>query len=223
MAGETFAKRYPATGYINDDAAKPVDDVSLNNIETALVRLLGEDPLVDEVPVWDSGLGRFKFIKLTATQIAAGAAILGSQLAAGQLGPPGAQIAHDEVATNQTATATTAATATSIIAGSAVAYDGSPIILEFFCPRVFHTVASTAVLFELYDSATGLGQISAGRSVSTADGDFVYGFRKLTPSVATHTYNIRMWVGAAGTGTAAAGGGGAAGTLVPMFLRITKA
>jgi hypothetical protein len=223
MAGETYARRW-ATWHDLPTADTPADAQYYQKAEDALVRLLGEDPLVDEVPVWDSGLGRFKFIKLTATQLASGAAILGSQLASGLTGPPGSQIAHDEVATNQTFTVTTAATATQIIAGSTVAYNGTDsILIEFFCPKVWHSVASTGIFFELYDSATGLGLIASGRSVSTTDGDMVYGARKLTPSNSSHTYNIRAWVAAAGTGTAAAGGGGAAGTLVPMFLRITKA
>lgn len=222
MAGETYARRW-ATWHDESVATDtPADAQFYQKAEDALVRLIGEDPLVDEVPVWDSGLGRFKFIKLTTTQIDPAAAIKGSQLATGQTGPPASRIAHDEVASNQTSTTTTAATATQIIAGSAIAYDGSVILIEFFCPEVYHSVASTAVFFELYDAASGLGLIAAARSISTANGDMVYGFRRLTPSVATHTYNIRMWVAAAGTATAVAGGGGAAGTAVPMFLRITK-
>jgi hypothetical protein len=82
MAGETYAKRYGG-GFVDlPTQTTPIDSQFLNAVETALVRVLGEDPAVDEVPIWDAGLSRFKFQKLSNAQIDAAAAIDKSKLAA---------------------------------------------------------------------------------------------------------------------------------------------
>jgi hypothetical protein len=80
LAGEAYAKRY-AAGFTDSDNTKPVDAQFLNAVETALLRLLGADPIDQGVQTWDAGLARMKSIKLTATQIDAAAGILKSQLA----------------------------------------------------------------------------------------------------------------------------------------------
>jgi hypothetical protein len=83
MAGEAYAKFYGGGGFVDSPStATPVTAAFINAVETALVRLLGADPLADGVPVWDAGLGRFKFIKLTNAQVDAAAAIDKSKLAA---------------------------------------------------------------------------------------------------------------------------------------------
>lgn len=226
MAGEVFVRRW-ATWHDDPVQDTPADAQFYQKAEDALVRLLGNaDPLDKGVEVWDAALGKFKTIKLTTANLDPAAGILGTQIASGQSGSPGNQVLYDEFATNKTTTATTAATSTIIVASNGDVgfnFDGTAVIIEFFCPKVYHSVANTAVFFELIDSASGLGLIAAGRSASTTDGDSVYGVRKLTPSAGSHNFKIGAWVAAAGTGTAAAAGGGAFGTLVPGFLRITKA
>lgn len=80
MAGETYSKRY-AGGFVDGaGGGTPVDSTFLNAVETALLRLLGEDPAADEVGVWVPASGRFVFQKVTNAQIDAAAAIDKSKL-----------------------------------------------------------------------------------------------------------------------------------------------
>lgn len=85
MAGETYAKRYGG-GFSDSGQATPADSQFLNAVETALIRLLGEDPATDEVPIWDPAISRFKFQKIQNIQIHSAAAIDKSKLnLAGQI------------------------------------------------------------------------------------------------------------------------------------------
>lgn len=75
MAGETYAQRY-AGGFKNrPDVSTPADAAFLNAVESALLRLLGEDPAADEVGVWVPGSDRFEFKKITNANVDAAAAI----------------------------------------------------------------------------------------------------------------------------------------------------
>lgn len=134
-----------------------------------------------------------------------------------------AQVDYVEVTSNQTTTATTAATATAIVTGSAVTYDGAtPIWVEFYAGQAYHSVANGIVVADLWDGSTDLGIIALGVSPVVGNGPTLNGRRKLTPSAASHTYSIRAWVTAAGTGNFLAAAGGA-GAMMPMYLRISKA
>ncbi len=81
MAGEAYTKRYPS-GFNDSGPAgqTPADSQFLNAVETALLRLLGADPVNDGPMVWNAGLGRFVSAKLTNVQIDAAAAIAYSKL-----------------------------------------------------------------------------------------------------------------------------------------------
>ncbi len=81
MAGETYTKRYGAGFVDKPTLTTPIDAAFLNAVETALLRLLGEDPAQDEVPVWTPGSNRFVFQKLTNTHVAVAAGIAYSKLA----------------------------------------------------------------------------------------------------------------------------------------------
>ena len=81
MAGETYVKRY-AGGFVDGSGGgTAVDSQFLNAVETALLRLLGEDPAANEVPVWSTGSARFIFQKITNDSIDAAAAIDKTKLA----------------------------------------------------------------------------------------------------------------------------------------------
>lgn len=71
-----YVKRYPG-GFLDlPNQTTPVDSAFLNAVETALLHLLGEAPLADEVGVWSAaGGGALVYQKITNAQIAAGAAI----------------------------------------------------------------------------------------------------------------------------------------------------
>lgn len=78
-----YVKRYPG-GFLDlPTQTTPVDSAFLNAVEAALLHLLGEAPAADEVGVWSAaGGGALVYQKITNAQIAAGAAIDKSKLAA---------------------------------------------------------------------------------------------------------------------------------------------
>lgn len=133
-------------------------------------------------------------------------------------GGGGAPTLYDYVerTTNLVVTATSAATAQAFISGNAVSYDGSTRI------RIEAFVASSDITgnqflqLELYDGSTDLGILTSYGSASNS-GMQIYGCRFLTPSNASHTYNIKTWK-TGGTANLYA-----AGTYLPAFLSITEA
>lgn len=78
-----YAKRYPG-GFLDlPSQTTAVDSAFLNAVESALLQILGVAPAVDTVGVWAGGAnGAMVYQKITNAQIAAGAAIDKSKLAA---------------------------------------------------------------------------------------------------------------------------------------------
>jgi hypothetical protein len=156
----------------------------------------------------------------TATRLAIGAIDQVLTVATGSVPswdyPPGYQWDYKQITSNATTTATTAATATTIVAGNAVTYDGTPVLVEFSCPESIR--GTTHITYVLYDGATQLGNF--GKHDGGALGMPTKLETQTTPSAGSHTYTVKAFVDA-GTGTASAGNG-AAGNLVPCFVRVTK-
>jgi hypothetical protein len=107
-----------------------------------------------------------------------------------------------------TVTATTVATAVQIVTLGAITYENVPHMLEFYSPYVNPPAAQA--FFILRDSTTVLGTIA--RTSATGD-DYPLGTIRypITPTAASHTYNIAAWLSGAGTLTVNAGSGGTAG------------
>lgn len=76
-----YAQRW-AGGFTDGNNAKPVDAQFLNAVETALLGLLGANPVDGQLEVYDNALGRFKPTLITNAHIDAAAAIAKSKLAA---------------------------------------------------------------------------------------------------------------------------------------------
>lgn len=119
-------------------------------------------------------------------------------------------------------TATTVGTANQIVSSGAITYEAVPHYIEFFSPYVNFAAVST--FFILRDSTTVIGTI--GRSDSSVGTDYpVFLVARVTPTAASHTYNIAAWQSSAGTTTVNAGTGGAAGdttTDLAGFIRIRR-
>jgi hypothetical protein len=137
------------------------------------------------------------------------------------------ELDYVQVTSDTNITATTEATANTIVTGSAVAYDGSTIvIIEFWCNHAGPTATggTNDVRFWLYDGSSSIGFIAYYQQ-DQASGQRQYapiiGRRRITPSNATHTYSVRASVSAA-TGLVAAGAGGS-GNVAPAYIRITRA
>lgn len=136
----------------------------------------------------------------------------------------GKQLDYVEKTTNSSITATTEGTADTIVTGASVAYDGATeILVEFqaYSARPDSGAAGRNLDIILTDGGTSLGIIAELTTPAAAAMQFpLRAARKLTPSAASHTYDIRAFVNV-GTGIVYSGAGGA-GAGMPMFMRITR-
>lgn len=117
-------------------------------------------------------------------------------------------------------THTTVGTADQIVSAGAITYENVPHRIEFFCPNYAAPAVATFVI--LRDGTTVEGTL--GR-IPPSTGGFVSLSYPITPTAASHTYNIAAWLAGAGTGTMNAGTGGTAGdatTYLNGYLRITR-
>jgi hypothetical protein len=145
----------------------------------------------------------------------------------GPTGPTGdgTELAYVEFTSSLSVTATVEASAQSVVSAGAVSFDGSTRVkIEFYSPDVLAgSAAGSYTILNLWDGSTDLGRIGAvGHSLLVFAAEVaIKAERFLTPSNASHTYSVRAWR-VASDGTVGAGAGGAA-TLMPGFIRITKA
>lgn len=120
------------------------------------------------------------------------------------------------------ATATTVGTANQIVTAGAITFEAVPHRIEFQLPRIDVGTASVNVIIR--DGSTVLGtlaNIPANATVAPAPFAAFY----VTPTAASHTYNVAAWVASASTTTFRAGTGGVAGdstTRIGGFIRITR-
>ena len=118
-------------------------------------------------------------------------------------------------------TGTTVGTANQIVSLGAVTYEAVPTLLEFFCPRYIAAAGTSNVIIR--DSTTVLGTLA---TIPTAEGGATLMLKYvLTPTAASHTYNVAGWSPTAASGTAKAGTGGATGdstTYLPIMMRATR-
>ena len=120
-------------------------------------------------------------------------------------------------------TATTEGTANQIVSSGAISYEAVPHMIEFHAPnaRPDNAAANRSINFVLEDSTTVIATI--GRILTPAASNNtvpVFCGYRITPTAASHTYNVRAWVNA-GTGNV---GAGASGTTTdgPGYIRIWK-
>jgi hypothetical protein len=182
--------------------------------------------------------GSLAALALTNAMVSASAAIAVSKLAAGLAGqviggttpayayPAGYEIAYDQITSGVNVASTTEGTPTAIIAGTSKTYEAVTYNAEFFSPQVTDSsAASGTVTILLIADGASIGRIAVSDSV-TATTQIIQaltGRFRFTPTAAAHTYGISAFASSA-TGTPAVGAGaGGINTLVPAFLRITKA
>ncbi len=131
-----------------------------------------------------------------------------------------AEIAYQEFTADVSITATAVGSANQIVSAGAATYEAAPILIEFWAAR--YTAPATTTQFVLRDGTTVLGTFT--QTVSNQNQMPIYFARRLTPTAASHTYNVAAWNSAAGTGTVKAGSGGTAGdasTFLPGYIRVT--
>ena len=149
-----------------------------------------------------------------ATQNASAVAITGGTITGIALA--GAELAYGEITAAVTVTATTSATANTVVSSGADTYDGTPVYVEFYAEDTRKGTSNISII--LYDGATQLGVL--GTSQAGLQGP-VFAKRKITPSVGSHTYQVKAYVDG-GSGSVQAGSG-ASGANMPAFCRVVKA
>ncbi len=158
--------------------------------------------------------------------VAAAAAIKGSQLATGLNGPPGAELAYAEVAASVTVTGASEATATTIVTAPAFTFDGVVAAwIEFYTPTIEPaSVAGGIIDVLLFEDGVSIGRLAYVRNPAAANMLVPVGSvkRKRTPASGARTYSVRA-AQTGGNGTVHAGPGGAGPANAPGFIRVTKA
>lgn len=129
----------------------------------------------------------------------------------------GGEIAYVQRTSDIGVPATTAATATDLgLTSGAIVYDGTPILIEFFGPRIDR--GTNTITIVLYDGATQLGNMGVADGAPSTFGPFR---RRLTPTPGSHTYLPKAYVN--GGNGAIRAGDGSANNWMPAFFRILKA
>lgn len=136
--------------------------------------------------------------------------------------PPGYEIGYVERTTNVTISATSEATPTDCgLSLGAITYDGTKVLLEFFCADM--TLPTGAIIL-LFDGSTMLCRWGDMRPSSGSSSESpAHLVMRFTPSAGSHTYNIQAIRAGGSNATLSAGtGSGGSGTYAPAFLRATK-
>lgn len=128
-----------------------------------------------------------------------------------------------EFTSDVTVTATTEGTANSVVSAGAITYENVPHLITFCAPgaRPDNGAAGRILHIILYDSTTAIGELCGLTTPAAANMNVcVTAQHKLTPTAASHTYNVKAWT-SAGTALIQAGAGGS-GTKLPGFIRIER-
>lgn len=158
---------------------------------------------------------------------AAGEVPVASSSSAGAWGfPPGYELNYTQITSNANVTDTSEATATALISPGAITFDGSAVMVEFFCAAVVNDSAAAGdfVTVTLFESTTQITRLAQAKTIVTAAAHVapIYARYRFTPTAAAHTYKLCAFAtSATGTPTLTAGSGGTNG-FPPAFIRFTK-
>jgi hypothetical protein len=197
----------PAAGQIVDPAwGTLVADAVVMRFSTAAQRTSQlTAPVTGQLTALDTAPGVVDYWTGSAWALAAG----------------GAELAVAQITANVVITNLSAAGSQLVVAAPALVYDGRPVLIEFFSPNVLTpSVASGAIHLLVADGGTQVAEIALVAAVSQISTP-VHARLRITPTAASHTYQVFAWV-SAGTGQVNAGTG-TAGSMAPAVLRITRA
>lgn len=140
--------------------------------------------------------------------------------------PPGFEINYTAITSNANVTDTSEATATALISPGAITFDGTAVLVHFFCPAILtDTAAATdTVTVTLFEGSTQITRLGVAKTEVVAAPNLTAAsyFYRFTPTAASHTYKVCAFANSAtGTPTLTAGNGGTNG-YSPAFVRFTK-
>jgi len=132
---------------------------------------------------------------------------------------PGAQLDYAQITASVLwGTATTEGTAIVVVNGASLTYDGTKVLLEFFCPgTVFGSSNAGQVFFHKDGNPLGQTDIISNNQPSTS----LYVAQYDTPTAGIHQYGVKTF-GAPSTAGVLAGAGGP-GNKLPAWIRVSRA
>lgn len=129
---------------------------------------------------------------------------------------PGKEIGYAQITADQTISDTTSP-GDPVVSLGAITFDGTPVMIEFFCVVDTGATDNSEVFFELFDDTTNLIRIANVMTrVAESQRFTVFAKYRLTPTAASHTYNIKA-VRVASNGTIKA-----TPAFPPCFLRAVR-
>lgn len=141
--------------------------------------------------------------------------------AAAAVFPPGYEINYTQTTSPVTVASNTEATGTTVLSPGAITFDGTPVLVHFYCPRAQPSAAiGDAITVSLFESTTQIGRLGLIINVAAQSESMVMScFYRFTPTAASHTYTVTAFGASSPVLSCGAGG---TGTEVPMFVRFTK-
>lgn len=138
---------------------------------------------------------------------------------------PGTELAYGELQTALSITAGSEGGSQLVVAASAFVSDGTPVIAEFYSPRVLspNDAVNGTIYLQLWEGGAvlcfllGVTTPVAGQLAVPA-----LARRKFTPTAGSHTYSIRAYLGTGTVGAWVYGGTGVGSTYAPAYIRVTK-
>lgn len=162
----------------------------------------------------------------TVGRLAVGATgtVLGGGATPAYVKPPGTELGYVQTTSDFPVTDILESTGTPILTFGSIAFDGGPVMLEFFCQAAQPpTTVAGFLIVTLWEGVTDTSRLAVV-SNEVAAVSAVYslpGRLRFTPTAANHTYFISAFVSATtGTPVLHASTGGTGGA--PLFARILK-
>lgn len=132
------------------------------------------------------------------------------------------ELVYAQITANVTFSGVGIASSTTIISSGTVAFDGKPVIVEFFCPGLSIPASDSAVIV-LFDGGASVAQLAQKDNRNTSAAALpVLARMRFTPSAGNHNYIAEAYLTSSGTGTVIAGTG-TGGTNAPAYIRFTRA
>ena len=130
------------------------------------------------------------------------------------------ELAYVQVTVDLSVTATTEGAAQSVVSAPLLSFDGATrVCIEFFCPEAQCAAsAGAAIILPLYEDGSSIGFMGAVLTNAMIAPVLVRRF--MTPTVGSHTYDVRAYRLVA-NGTLNFGAGGV-GVDMPGYIRITR-
>lgn len=169
------------------------------------------------------GSGAISGVTVSGTAAAGQVPVATTAIAGSWKYPPGFEINYTQATASVTVASTTEATGTTILSPGAIVFDGTPVLLHFFCMRVnTNTVLGNGVTLSLFEGATQITRLGLMVTVAAQTQLAPWSlFYRFTPTAASHTYTLTAFSTNANDAQFECGSGGT-GAQSPMFVRFTK-